>query len=79
MRQRRKAALAEKSATAPNLPVIPGVISIHEIYTAEELFRRVGIGRAGIDEAKKRGLRVTRFGRKRVIRGADIDRFLAEQ
>ncbi len=68
---------AAQNGTGPHSAGVPGVISIHEIYTIDELFRRVGIGSQGIDAAKRAGLHVARFGRKRVVRGSDIDRFLA--
>lgn len=51
-------------------------IRIDEIYSLAEFQRRTGLGRASIRSARKRGLRISKHGRKRYISGLDWQEFL---
>ena len=57
----------------------PGVIRADEAYTLDELANRLGLGRAAIREARRRGLPIRTVGRRRFILGSDVLAFIAKQ
>lgn len=66
------AAVAEKIRT-------PGVIRADEAYTQAEFCRRAGLARKAYQAARRHGLTVIEFGKKRWVRGADWLAFLEKQ
>lgn len=59
-----------KSSPAP--AVDQGVIRPDHLYTFAAFQKTTGIGKAGIREARKNGLRVRYLGRQGYILGSDI-------
>ena len=57
----------------------PGVIRADECYTVPELRRRAALGDYAFREARKAGLRIVEFGRKRYVLGQDWLEFLRQQ
>lgn len=47
------------------------IIRADESYSVPEFCRRVGLGRYAFGQARKNGLAVVEFGRKRRVRGVD--------
>jgi hypothetical protein len=60
-------------------PHTPGVIRADEAYTTREFCRRAGLGDYAFREARAAGLKVTEFGKKRYVLGADWLEFLKRQ
>jgi hypothetical protein len=56
--------------------VLPGVISIHEIYTLEEAKGRLGWSESAFRAAKRRGLSVVTSGKRRYLTGTAILNYL---
>ena len=59
--------------------VIPGVISLQEIYTITEAKARLGWSDAALRAARRRGLNVLACGKRRYVTGQEILRFLETQ
>lgn len=57
----------------------PGVIRADEAYTQAEFCRRAGLARKAYLSARRHGLVVVTFGKKRWILGRDFLSFLAKQ
>jgi hypothetical protein len=51
-----------------------GVILPDAWYREDEAGRQLGFGRHAMSEAKKRGMKVHRFGKRNFIQGAEIIR-----
>ena len=69
---------ARKRQSQPGAEV-PGVISIHEVYTLAEAKRRLGFTEAALRAAKRRGLVLLPCGKRKFVAGAEIIRFLQAQ
>jgi len=54
----------------------PGMIRADEAYTLAELERRLDLGKAAMRQARRNGLAVRRVGRKRLILGADLLKYI---
>lgn len=74
--------MARKSTAKPRSPsknADPSFVSRDEIYTLEELGKRLGLEIRTIREARRNGLKAKLVGGRRiVVRGADFDDWLAE-
>jgi hypothetical protein len=57
----------------------PGVVRRDEVYTLDELERRLRVTGWTLREAFRAGLRSVRLERVKLVRGADFDDFLAEE
>lgn len=66
------------ASTKPKRPDRPGVIVPAEIYTSDELKRRLGWGPRSLNRAKKDGLKVRRYGNVRFVRGSDFIDWIAK-
>jgi hypothetical protein len=59
--------MANTRRTAAN-----GEVFANAIYTLDELDARLGLGKAALRRARRKGLIVKRIGRRAYIRGADL-------
>ena len=57
----------------------PGEIVADAVYTLDEIQRRLGLGRHAMREARRKGLRVARIGRRGYVRGRDIIDFISNE
>jgi hypothetical protein len=57
----------------------PGVIRADESYTQAEFCRRAGLARKAYLSARRQGLKVVEFGKKRFVLGSDWIAFLQHQ
>jgi hypothetical protein len=60
------------TATARPRPDSLGAIHAEAIYPLPEFQRLTGLGEAAMREARRRGLVITKIGRRRYVRGADF-------
>jgi hypothetical protein len=65
-----------KPAQETAVAVIPGVISLQEIYTIEEAKARLRWTDSALRAAKRRGLRLLACGKRRYVSGQEVLRFL---
>jgi hypothetical protein len=57
----------------------PGLASTSDIYTLEEVKRRLKLGDWALRQARRAGLKTHRIGRRTYIKGADLLAFLDRQ
>ena len=57
----------------------PGVVSSNELYTLDEIKSRLKLTDSSLRSARRRGLQVMRFGKRRYIFGRDFIEFLSSQ
>ncbi len=50
----------------------PGLISADSLYTMEELSARLRLGRKSLWQARRKGLKVKRLGRRGYVLGRDV-------
>lgn len=63
---------------APRRPRSPGVISEHELYALDELKARMRWTDSSLRSARRQGLRVLRFSKRRYVQGRDVMQFLEQ-
>jgi len=59
-----------QSATVTLPPI--GSVSENEALTLAEIEARIGLGRAAVREARRKGLKVRRVGNRRIVLGRDL-------
>jgi hypothetical protein len=59
--------------------VVPGVISLTEIYTLEKARRRLRWTASSLRAARRRGLKLLVSGKRKYVTGTEILRFLENQ
>ena len=57
----------------------PGLISVLELYALDELKLRMRWTNSSLRSARRNGLRLLGFGKRRYARGRDVIRFLESQ
>ena len=57
----------------------PGFIEAEALYTVAEVERRLGLKEWARKEARKKGLRIKKIGRKSFILGRDVIKFFDDQ
>ena len=57
---------------------LPGVVSLHEIYTIAEARRRLGWTESAMRAARRRGLKLLTCGKRRYVTGQEILRFMEQ-
>jgi len=65
--------------TNPSRSSSVGFISVFELYTLDELKMRMGWTTSSLRSARRNGLRLLGFGKRRYARGRDVIRFLETQ
>lgn len=69
--------MAKQTGTGATSPAdSSGAISSYEIYTLDEIDRRLGLGKTALRTARRRGLQVRRIGRKAFVLGRDLIDYL---
>lgn len=59
--------------------LVPGVISMDEIYTLDEARRRLRWSDSALRAARRSGLRLWTCGRRKYVSGQELARFLESQ
>ena len=62
---------------SPPAPAL-GAVDTTKVYPLPEFQRLVGFSRWAVNAAERRGLRTVKVGRRKYVRGADWDAFLAQ-
>ena len=70
--------MARESETRAQ-PTYPGVVSVHELYTLDEVRRRLRWTESAMRAARRRGLRMLSSGKRKYVLGSDIVRFLESE
>ena len=55
---------------------IPGAIGANDLYTIDELRRRLGLSSWSVRRARRRGLRTFKIARRRYVLGKDFIAYL---
>jgi hypothetical protein len=50
----------------------PGLITADSLYTLEELGARLRLGKAALRQARRKGLKIRRIGRRAYVLGRDV-------
>lgn len=66
------------TAATPVLPASPGVIRTDESYTLSELRRRLGLNDEALRQARRRGLKARKVGRRKYYLGSEVIAFLRD-
>lgn len=53
-----------------------GLVEPGTLYRLEEVMKRMGWGRHAADQARRRGLKATRFGKRVYVKGSDVLDFI---
>lgn len=64
---------------APRRQRGPGVVSEYELYALDEFKLRMRWTDSSMRSARRNGLRVLKFGKRRYVRGRDVLLFLEQQ
>ena len=56
----------------PTISEKPGLITSDSLYTLEELSARLRLGKAALRQARRKGLKIKRIGRRAYVLGRDV-------
>ena len=59
-------------------PISTGRISADQVLTLEAVQQELGLGRHALREARRKGLKVRRIGRRGYVLGADLIAFIRD-
>lgn len=60
-------------------PSQPGVLAADAVYTLYEVKTRLGMSDSGLREARRKGLKIHRLGKRGLVIGKELIDFIAEQ
>ena len=66
------------TAKAAGISRAPSTVSVHEVYALDEFKRRTGLDKAAIRQARRKGLKVVKVGRRSFVIGQDFATYLAQ-
>ena len=58
--------------------IIDGTVRDDEALTLAELQQRLGVTASTIRAARRKGLKIKRFGKRRLVQGEEFNRYLRE-